>query len=69
MVKDRKAAPQPFGDYANFLYLLTELELIIEAGTVDWSRTTAMASTLRLEQLAEKLKQVSARLEPGHPER
>lgn len=63
VVKKRQATPEIFGDYSNFIYLLTELELIVEAGTVDWSKTTAKATTLRLEGLAEKLRQVSALLE------
>jgi hypothetical protein len=36
MVRKRKTPPKTFGAYENFSYLLTELELLIEAGTVRW---------------------------------
>ena len=63
MVKKGRAEPAIFGDYANFLYLLTELELIVEAGTVHWSKATANATELRLEELAARMKRLATELE------
>jgi hypothetical protein len=36
------------------MYLLTELELVVDAGTIHWSTTTADAATRRLEKLAAR---------------
>ena len=52
-----------FGDYESFTYFLTELELLIEAGSIQWSRGIASATKLRLEELATRLQMVLAQLD------
>jgi hypothetical protein len=63
MTRKRRKAPNYFGDYESFAYFLTELELLVEAGTIQWSEATAQATQLRLRELATRLQKVIAQLD------
>ncbi|MBV9685905.1 MAG: hypothetical protein JO096_01675 [Alphaproteobacteria bacterium] len=63
MARKRRGPLEAFGDYESFTYLLTELELLVQAGTVQWSKATANATKLRLEELAARLQQAITQLE------
>ena len=48
MVRKPKQRVQLFSDYENFVYLMAELELLIESGTIEWSVGTANATKHRM---------------------
>ena len=50
--------PEAFSDYEGFIYLLAELELVIESGTIGWSVATATATKRRLEELAARMDRI-----------
>lgn len=54
MVRKRKPPSVVFSGYESFVYLLTELELLVDAGTIQCSATMAEAAVRRLEALAAK---------------
>ncbi|MBV9247713.1 MAG: hypothetical protein JO227_00505 [Acetobacteraceae bacterium] len=54
-----------FSDYENFVYLMAELELIIEGGTIRWSLATANATKHRLNELRRRVDSIIAQIEDG----
>jgi hypothetical protein len=54
-----------FGEYEALSYLLTELELLVESGTVTWSKATANATKFRLDELVTRLQQIVSQLGNG----
>jgi hypothetical protein len=55
--------PRPrelFSRYENFIYLLTELELAMKRGGIEWSETMARAAKRRLEVLATRMERIIA---------
>jgi hypothetical protein len=63
MVRKPKQSPEVFTAYENFIYLLTELELVVEAGAIRWSPATVNSAKRRLEELAAKMHQVIRQIE------
>jgi hypothetical protein len=63
VVRKPKRQPEVFSGYENFIYLLTELELVVDAGTIQWSATTAGAATRRLEKLAARTRLAITQIE------
>jgi hypothetical protein len=65
VVKKRKQLPEAFSDYEGFVYLLAELELVIEGGTIGWSVATASATKHRLEELAARMNRIIQQIDNG----
>ena len=63
MFGKRKRPPEVFSGYESLNYHLTELELIIEAGTIQWSAETANAARDRLKNLATTIRRIITRIE------
>ena len=51
MARRPRRVLKTFSGYENFAYLLTELELVVEEGNIEWSPPTAEAAVHRLERL------------------
>jgi hypothetical protein len=62
VVRKRKQSPDSFSSYEGFVYLLAELELVIEAGDIQWSLPAANATKYRLEELAVKMGRIIAEI-------
>jgi len=62
MVRRSRSPPKPFSVYENFNYLLTELELAVGRGHVEWSPPTAIAAMRRLERLAATMQSIIAKI-------
>ena len=58
MVRKPRAPPGSFTQYENFLYLLTELELIIASGEIKWSAAAAIAARYRLDKLTAAVREL-----------
>jgi hypothetical protein len=52
-----------FTQYENFLYLLTELELIVGSKKVNWSADSAILAQRRLDKLTAAVHQLVRQLE------
>jgi hypothetical protein len=63
MVRKPGAPPGSFTQYENFLYLLTELELIIGSGKINWSAASALVVRHRLDKLAAAAHELASQLE------
>jgi hypothetical protein len=63
VARKTRQLPQTFTGYENFVYLLAELELVIEGGTIEWSVATANATKHRLEELARKMERIIGQVE------
>jgi hypothetical protein len=63
MVRKSGAPPGPFTRYENFLYLLTELEMIIGSGKIEWSVASAIVARHRLDKLTAAVHQLVSQLE------
>jgi hypothetical protein len=59
----RKQSPDGFSSYEGFIYLLAELELVIEAGNIRWSLPAANATKYRFEELAIKMGRIIAQID------
>jgi hypothetical protein len=49
-----------FTGYESFVYLLTELELVVEGGTIAWSTESAEIALLRFARLSSTIRRVIA---------
>lgn len=63
MVRKPRTPPEAFTNYENLLYLLTELELVVESGTINWSAPSAAAVWRRLDQLTATMHLLVTRIE------
>jgi hypothetical protein len=63
VVRKPKQLQETFSDYEGFVYLLAELELVIEAGTIRWSVITANATKHRLVELAARMDRIIGQIE------
>ena len=63
MARKPRAPAAVFTDLESFLYLLTELELAVGAGKIQWSTASAIAAERRLGYLVAMIRQVISRLE------
>jgi len=59
-VGTKPKTPNTFSGNESFAYLLTELELLVESGTIRWSAATAGVAERRLEELAATMRRVAA---------
>jgi hypothetical protein len=63
MLRKPRAPQAAFTGYESFIYLLTEIEIIIGSGTVKWSAATALAASQRLDRLAASVRQLGKRVD------
>jgi hypothetical protein len=57
------APPGSFTQYENFLYLLSELELIVGSNKIRWSADAVILAQCRLDKLAAAVHQLVSKLE------
>jgi hypothetical protein len=57
------APPGSFTQYENFLYLLTELELMVGSNKIRWSAESAILAQRRLDKLTAAVHQSVSQLE------
>ena len=62
MVRKPRAPLGSFTHHENFLYLLTELELIVGSGKIEWSAASAVLAQRRLDKLTALVHQLVSRL-------
>jgi hypothetical protein len=55
--------PAAFTSLESFFYLLTELELAVGSGKIEWSTSSAIAAARRLDQLTTAVREVTSQLE------
>jgi hypothetical protein len=67
LAKKRKRSLQMFSGYESFVYLLTELEEVVDSGTIRWSRATATAAKVRLTLLETALSGVIKQIRNDEP--
>ena len=46
--------------YENFLYLLSELERVVETSNIEWDAESAIAAQHRLDRLAAMMRRIAA---------
>jgi hypothetical protein len=46
--------------HENFLYLLGELERVVERGVIEWNAESALAAQHRLDRLAAMVRRIAA---------
>ena len=63
MVRRPRRTPKTFSGHENFNYLLTELELAVGRGNIEWSPPTAIAAMRRLERLVATMQSIIAEIE------
>lgn len=63
VARKRKRVPRAFSGYESFVYLLTELETVVDSGTIRWPAAALAAARVRLELLAASLTIVAGQIE------
>jgi hypothetical protein len=63
MVRKPKTSPRSFTSHENFLYLLTELELVVGSGKIEWSAVSAITAQRRLDRLSATVRTLATQLE------
>jgi hypothetical protein len=48
--------------FESFLYLLTELEWVVDRGVIEWSAVSAEAAQHRLDKLSAELSRIASKL-------
>lgn len=66
MVTKKQRQPEVFSGRERFFYLLTELEIVITGGTVQWSAATADMARRRLEALAATIRGIADTVKKDH---
>ena len=59
MARKPRPPPQEITSYENFLYLLAELELVVQSGTVRWAAASAVLAARRLDKLAATMHELA----------
>jgi hypothetical protein len=63
MVRKLRSPRGFFTHHENFFYLLTELELIVGSGKIEWSAASAVLAQRRLDKLTAAVHQLVSQLE------
>jgi hypothetical protein len=63
MARKSKSLQEAFTGYESFIYLLTEIEIVVESGTVNWSAESAVAASRRLDKLAATVHELAVQIE------
>ena len=62
-MRKSRTPPGSFTPYENFLYLLTELELIVGSNKITWTAASAILAQRRLDKLTAAVHQLVSQLE------
>ena len=62
MTTKPKLQPDVFTGHERFVYLLTELELIVGSGAVNWTATSVIAARDRVDRIAEAIHELVTRI-------
>jgi hypothetical protein len=63
MARKPRPPPEVITSYENFLYLLAELELVVQSGAVRWTAAAAIMAARRLDKLAGKMHELAVQFD------